>query len=347
MPRFIALSLLMALLACLPATLKAQETAGLYEGVVAVSSQDQAQREAALPVALAQVLVKVSGDTRAGALANGVAALSLMSQYRYRQGVEMVEGLPQLRSNLVVQFDQRAVERLLASAGRTAWPMPRPAPLVLLSIDDGSGFRLLTRASASAVPALGAAAERRGIGLRYPDYDANEQTVLRATDLATEETYAVDKVAQRYGGPVLLGSLQRGGAGWQARWRLREGGEMLGDWRAEEADSSSALFAGVNGAADLLARRYVQLVLSGPAGTYPAFIEGIGSAADFARALSTLRAQPIVREARVTSASGERLAVELDLSAGIEGLTRLLDRSHVLRSTAPAADGTVVFVLSR
>lgn len=347
MPRFPALPLLMALLACLATPLKAQETAGLYEGVVAVSSQDQAQRESALPVALAQVLVKVSGDSGAGALANGVAASSLVSQYRYRQGVEAVEGLPQLRSHLVAQFDQNAVARLLASAGRTAWPSPRPAPLLLLAIDDGSGFRLLARANASAVPALGAAAERRGIALRYPEYGPEEQAVLRATDIASEETYAADTVAQRYGGPVLLGDLRRGGTGWRARWRLREGGEMLGDWRAEDTDSSSALAAGVNGAADILARRYTQLVLSGPAGRYPVFVDGIGSAADFARVLRSLRAQPIVREVRVTSARGERLAVELDLSAGIEGLSRLLDSGRVLRTAKPAADGTAVFVLSR
>ncbi len=347
MPRLHLIPLLMAFLGGLPVTLKAQETAGLYEGVVAVSSQDQAQREAALPVALAQVLVKVSGDSGAGALANGVAASSLVSQYRYRQGVEAVEGLPQLRSHLVAQFDQAAVSRLLASAGRAAWPAPRPAPLVLLAIDDGSGFRLLTRANASAVPALGVAAERRGIALRYPDYGPDEQAMLRATDLAAEETYAADTVAQRYGGPVLLGDLRRSGAGWQARWRLREGGQKLGDWRAQEADSSSVLAAGVNGAADILARRYTQLVLSGPAGRYPVLVEGIGSAADFARVLRTLRAQPIVREARVTSAGGERLALELDLSAGIEGLARLLEGGRVLRSAVPEADGTAVFVLSR
>lgn len=347
MPRFLAFSLLVALIACLPASLKAQETAGLYEGVVAVSSQDQAQREAALPVALAQVLVKVSGDSEAGALANGVAASSLVSQYRYRQGVEVVEGMPQLRSHLVAQFDQVAVARLLASAGRTTWPAPRPAPLLLLAIDDGSGFRLLTSANAGAVPALGMAAERRGIGLRYPDYGPDEQAVLRATDLAAEETYAADSMGQRYGGSLLMGELRRGGAGWQARWRLREGGQMLGDWRAEDADSSRVLTAGVNGAADILARRYTQLVLSGPAGQYPVLVEGIGSAEDFARALRTLRAQPIVRDVRVTSASGHRLELELDLSAGIEGLARLLDGGRVLRSKEPSSDGTMVFVLSR
>jgi len=344
---------LLAFAVAFAAPASAQEKIGLLDGMVAVTSQGEAEREAALPIALSQVLVKLSGDSAAASLAQGVNATSLMSQYRYSQGVEAVNGVPQVRIFLIATFDQNAVSRLLASGGRVVWPSPRPEPLVLLAIDDGSGLRLLTQGNAGAVPALAVAAEQRGLGLRYPAYGEDEQAVLRAGDVVGEEMYAVDSLAQRYGGPVLFGDLRRGGAGWQARWRLRENGVTVGDWRSEDVDSGRVLAAGVGGAADLLSKRYTELVLAGNAGRYAMLVDGVASAADFAQVMQTLRAQPIVKGVSVTSASGQRLALELDLSAGMEGLSRLLESGRVLRradGSQPArsqAEATPVFVLSR
>ncbi len=353
MPHFLLRLLLLALPVLLSVPAAAQEKLGVFDGMVSVSGQNEGERVAALPDALTQVLVKLSGDSTAAALARSVNAANFMSQYRYSQGVEAVNGVPQVRSFLIATFDKAAVSRLLNGSGRVVWPTPRPSPLVLLSIDDGSGARLLTRANANAVPALATAADRRGVALRYPAYGADEQAVLGAGDVVSEETYAVDALAQRYGGLVLFGHLKRGGAGWQARWRLRESGTALGDWNADEVDSSRALAAGIGGAVDRLSRRYAELVLAGNAGRYTVFVDGIASAADFALALRTLRAQPIVKGAQVTSANDQRLALELDLSAGMEGLARLLESGGVLRLSAPAPadagqpEAVPVFVMAR
>ena len=102
----------------------AQE-ASLYEGEAPVADQSVAQREAALPGALAQVLVKVTGDSGADTDPAYAGVLSgaagMMQQYRYRQDVVTADGVPQLKLTLIARFNAKAVEGVVTRAGRTLY----------------------------------------------------------------------------------------------------------------------------------------------------------------------------------------------------------------------------------
>ena len=122
------LPLLLILPVVLPCwALPAFAAAGLYAGQVPVNSQSDEDRAGALRAALAQVVVKVSGDNAivskpdvAKAIAN---ADKYVQQYQYAQDVANENGQPQVRLSLIAQFDRDAVDRLLADvngAGRTA-----------------------------------------------------------------------------------------------------------------------------------------------------------------------------------------------------------------------------------
>ena len=323
---------------------QAQEL-GLYEGEVAVASQSEADRAAALPQALAQVLVKVGGDAAAASAAGAADATGLLQQYRYRQVMISVDGASQLGHMLIARFDQAGVQRLLASSGRNAMPAQRPQPILWLAIDDGSGARIVSQAAAAAVAPLTSRAVQRGMRVRLPSYDAQDQSIVIARDIPSGETYAVDTAARRYGGPVLIGWLRRAEGGWIADWRLREGETDIERWQSQDAQAAAVLVAGADGAADALARRYSQLVLSGPAGRYRIVVEGLSGAADYADLLQTLRSQPIVRDVAPAALEGERLELDVELSAGVESLGRLLERSGL--RTVSIGDATSPSVFSR
>lgn len=341
MPRFRLLTSLCSLLfACLVAASAAAQEPNLYEGEVAVDSQGAEQRNAALPAALAQVLVKVSGDRGAAAIAGGQGS-ALMQRYRYRQEVVNVAGVPQIKLFLIASFDPAAVERLLAQAGRTVWPQPRQKPLLWLAIDDGSGARIVGEAQASAVAALRARAGQRGLALRLPKND--EQDQLAATPEAVQRGDAETLLAAsaRYGGaPLLIGRLQRGGAGWSASWLLHDGSRELARWSSDDANAMTALAGGGDGAADALARTYSTDILGGDAGRYAIAVQGLQRAEDYGRVLQTLRALPVVRGVVPRAVSGDRLELEVDLGTGVEGLSRLLERGRVLRPLSPGDAGT-------
>lgn len=95
---------------------------GLYTGEAPVPSQSDSDRIEGLKNALAQVVIRVSGDP--GALANPDLAKAVgdaeryVQQFQYRQDVATdANGQPQVRLTLVAQFDRDAIDRLLAGFG--------------------------------------------------------------------------------------------------------------------------------------------------------------------------------------------------------------------------------------
>lgn len=342
---FAALLVLLCLQGLVTTAALAQD-AGLYEGEVPVSSQSAGERATALSAALAQVLVKVSGDRAAARAAEGQGG-ALMQQYRYRQDVVNVGGVPTIKLVLIARFDQQAVERLVAQAGLSLWPEPRARPLLWLAIDDGSGARVVGEAQASAIRALSARANQRGMQLRLPKNDEQDQLAATPESVARADAETLLAASARYGGaPLLIGLLRRGGAGWTAQWLLHDGNRELSRWNSDDADAMRALAGGADGAADALAREYAEDILSGEAGTYPIVVRGLRQAEDYGRVLRALTVLPVVRKVTPGTVSGDRIELQLELGTGIEGLSRLLQRGGLLRPV-PGGDvsGATVFQL--
>lgn len=334
----------------LSSSVHAQDVA-LYEGETTVDSQSAEQRAAALPRALAQVLVKVSGDPAVVAAASGENALAgasaLMQRYRYRQDTVMRNGVPALKTVLIAQFDQAAVDALIGSVGHTIWPSPRPQPLLWLAIDDGRGARLVGEAQASAVGSLVRRGGERGLGFTFPQGDLQDQTVAGAQAVWRGDVSAVRSGAARYGASsVLIGKMQRGAGGWNVEWTLLDGSSELRRWSSVDADATAVLAAGADGAASTLARRYAQDILTGDAGDYVVVISALQGADDYGRVLQYLQTLPIVQSVGLREVSDEGLVLDLSLRAGLEGLNRLIERGDVLRPDGMRADAPV-FALQR
>lgn len=319
--------------------------ASLYEAGVAVSSQSAQDRAQALPKALEQVLIRLGGS-RAGALAGQADVPALLQQYRYEQDPR------QSRLTLIARFDPDGVQRLLGSAtdagGRGGGAAVRPAQVtVWLAIDDGRGARIVAREAAAAVQPLTQRAAQHGVRLRLPDYDARDQAVIEARDLAAGRAEAVDAAMRRHGGPALMGWMRRVEGGWLAEWRLREGERELGRWQSRDPQAATVLAAGADGVVEALSQREVQVAMSGPAGRYRLVFEQVRSAADYARVMQTLRRQAIVRTLTPLAASGDRLEIEAELGAGVEGLARLLEGAGLRLVSLGDATTASVFALER
>ncbi len=343
-PSFFRL-LLLVLLAIASCPAAQAQAPGPYEGEVAVASQSEADRAAALPQALAQVLAKAGAPADA---AHGVEASSLLQQYRYRQDVVELGGVPTQRLHLIARFDAAGVQRLLAAGGgAVVAPAQRAQPIVWLAIDDGSGARIVSQDAAAAMLPLTTRAGERGLRLRLPAWDAQDQAILRALDLAGEETYAVDAVTRRYGGPALIGWLRRGEGGWVADWRVRDGETEIGRWQTRDPQAAAALAAGADGAVDALARRQAQVTLSGPAGTYRVVVQGLESAADYARVLATLRRQAIVRAVSPVALAAGRVELDVELGAGVASLAQLLAGGALESVSVGDLDAPSEFTLRR
>ena len=133
----------------------AADLKGLYAAEVPVAGEEAAQRSEAIGRALREVVVKVTGDSRAAGRVRQVKdPSSLVSQFQYRPAEDGAGRL------LRVEFDRAAVDAVLRDSG-------------LAPKDEGS------RAPESAPGPLSGAAERVRIQVRGVDSLATYARVLR------------------------------------------------------------------------------------------------------------------------------------------------------------------------
>lgn len=317
----------------------------LYAGETELVSQGAGERRAAAARALAQVVVKLTGNPQAAA--NPVVRRALSQAEAYvagmrgaaggtdQEGNTAVGGVPVYRTRMVFEFDPGRVDALVAGAGLPVWGADRMAPLLWLAIDDGRGARLVNARQVNVVKPLASRGLERGLRFALPAGSAVEQAAVQTVWARNPGPLA--PLAARYGiGTQLLGRLYRTGGGWTADWVLVRGEAELSRWSFSDPSPQRALASGADGAADAIARRDAVAVAVGEPVVQLARLEGLRSEADYVRALGYLQTLPVVREVRVLEAAPDGLSLRLDLAVGAEAFAAFVAAGDTLQSD-PAA----------
>lgn len=316
----------------------AADDAALYEGSAMVNSRSPAERAAALPTALGQVLVKLSGQRNAPQVARSQlgAASRITHDFRYSAESQTINGAPIYRQKLTAHFQRDAVDALIAGTGLPVWPSPRTPIVLWLVIDDGHGARMVGTAHLNAVKSLTDRASERGIGVVLPAASPAEN--LAAT-LSIAQPQAVVGPSAAYGSPVqLVGKLARTASGWNAQWVLLDGGAELNRWSETNPDARLAMTNAADVAADTLGKKYAHVVAGGPAGTFTIEIDGLRTGDDYIRAMGYMQAIGVVRKIVLLGANDDRLRMQLDLSTGILGFRNVVTVGQVLEFETDGAN---------
>lgn len=317
---------------------------GPYEAEVPVRSQGASEREAGFARALSQVIGKISGDSSA-ASRPGVGqemrrAKDYVRSYDYRQdeGISPVTGAPSYQTTLVVRFDDDKVDSIMSALGLGIWPTPRPKPVLWLAIDDGSGPRLVGLKQNDAARSILDRARVRGYRLGLPAGNAAEQAAAGA--IWRGDTAAIARLSSRYQPPMqLVGKLYRQKGGWKADWIFVDKGKVLKRWSTDSADARRAMSGGADGAADALVQRYAKRGTGGGTpGTYDIRVTGIDSADDYIRLSAQLQKVSVVKHFVPLRATPEGLDLRLDLSTGMPGFRRLVDRDVLVAADTGEGD---------
>ncbi|MNF69724.1 hypothetical protein D3C84_516140 [compost metagenome] len=228
----------------------AQTVQGLYQVREPVSSQTPQERDQATQRALDTLVLRLTGDARA-LQSPGLAAIrkdpqQIISQYGYDAGPP---------ESLKVDFDPVSTDRALRQAGLALWGANRPSILGWWLNDSADGSSLVGDGQASAEP-LQRAAQHRGLPLRLPLADLNEQIVATAPNLDSGNPAPLRSASERYGADALLAVHAREEGGqWQAKWYL-----WLGDQReqgsVQGADSAAVADAVLLAVSERLAPRF-------------------------------------------------------------------------------------------
>ena len=224
---------------------------GLYQVREPVTSQSPEERTQATQKALQTLVLRLTGDAKA-LQSPALEAIrkdpqQIISQYGYDAGPP---------ESLQVDFDPVSTDKALRQAGLSLWGSNRPALLSWWLSDSVDGSSLVGDGQAAAEP-LRRAAQHRGLPLRLPLADLNEQLVATVENLEGSNPAPLKEASERYGADALLAVHAREEGGqWQAKWRL-----WLGDQQeqgsAQASDQAALADAVLLAVSERLAPRYV------------------------------------------------------------------------------------------
>ena len=327
----------------LPVSGYGAEIGGLYEAEVRVYSQKRSERATAMAVALAEVLVKVSGH-RGAAVNQGVAKAirkpaRFLQQYRYqalpadirKKELEIAgsEADPQI---LFFRFDKAAVDKMLRGNDLPVWGATRPATLGWIAVQDENHRYLVASGAVEPMRELiMRESQRRGLALLLPLMDLQDQMALRFADVWGGFYDPITKASSRYRAEsVLIGRLYRPiGGEWQAQWTLLEGGKMQ-SWVGQGALSVEVVDEGVSGAVEVLASRYAPIAGGGQAGLLAVMVTDVRTLNDYARVSRYLRSLQQVEQLHVSRVEANQITYELDVEGGPGGIAKTIALGNVL-----------------
>ena len=232
-------------------SVQAETLSGLYQVREPVNGQGTEARAEATQNALSTLVLRLTGDPKAPQSA-GLAALrkdpqQIISQFGFEAGPP---------ETVLVEFDPGSTERALRQAGLALWGSNRPAILGWWLNDCVGGSSLVGDGQSSAEP-LRRAAQHRGLPLRLPLGDLQEQLVATASNLEGKDPAPLREASERYAADALLAVHATEADGkWQGTWRL-----WLGDQReqgkVEGADQAALADAVMLAVSERLAPRFV------------------------------------------------------------------------------------------
>lgn len=230
---------------------QAETVSGLYQVREPLDGQGGEARSQATAKALDTLVLRLTGDPKAPQSA-ALANLRKDPQQIINQ-VGTEAGPPEA---VLVEFDPGSTERVLRQAGLALWGSNRPSILGWWLNDSVEGSSLVGDGQAAAEP-LRRAAQHRGLPLRLPLADLQEQLVGNPQHIDGSDPAPLREASERYGADALLAVHAREVDGkWQGKWQL-----WLGDQReqgsAEGADQAALADALLLAVSNRLAPRYV------------------------------------------------------------------------------------------
>lgn len=250
------------LFAFLTQNVHAIQVSGLYQATVPVADETAGKRSPAIKQALIQVLVKLTGDRNIRSSSNIVPLIErperFVQQFRYRQ-VEDQEGQSVQSTELLVQFDETALNDGLRSYGLTIWGQERPSVLVWLAHEQNETRRLVSfEDRPEYLNMLDAGAGARGLSLLFPLLDLEDNSRISVSDVWAGFKEPIAHASNRYQADVILTAkiIQVLPNLWESKWTAYLN-DQTESWTSQSELAEIVLKEGIDELADRIAAQYV------------------------------------------------------------------------------------------
>jgi hypothetical protein len=316
----------------------AEQVDKLYEATIPVSGQSAQTRGDGIRAAFARVIVKVSGER---GLINhpeltGILkkASAYVRQYRY-ESLDQASGIVAPASSdrlLWVEFDERAVNRLLRESDIPVWGGTRPSVLVWLGQEEGPGRNLVSLEQERQLRAqLDDVGRSRGLSFIWPLMDVADRNAIQVSDLWGGFEENIRRASARYQPDVILvGRLTRQGASsWRGEWLLYLP-DKVNRWQSSANHRGELASDGLNQAVDALALRYAPQQMAEGDADIRIRVHGLARLEDYVLVKQYLQSLAMIEQLDLLSADTEKVNFIVRIHGSREALERGIQLGSVL-----------------
>jgi len=294
-------------------------------------------------LALKQVLVKVSGNTKIASLAGSQKLLKhperLLSQFSFQR----------YRGNeyYVVLFQDRKINQAIVQMNQPIWGVTRPKTLIWYAQDLNGRKDIISETDVVNGDnwALISAPSQRGISLQFPLMDL-EDRALTPTDIKGHFYSNIIKASKRYNiQNVAVAYMRKTGSKWNLSFKLVQP-DMISKKNIELISAeyigsrASVQIRMVNAIADYYAGQYAIIAGSGEKFVQPIFVNKISSFDKFAQLTRILEQLSSVSEFQITTLDDQSVQVNVTVNGGVNAfknaftanrhITRIAEKKEVI-----------------
>jgi hypothetical protein len=292
----------------------AMKVRSIYEGQVLVSSQNEQQRNQAIQEAFIQTLNKMSGSTTMGENPTIKAALpeakNQVEEFSYAPSGQ--DGRPFL---LKVQFDAKALKKLLRQAKAPIWDENRPLIMVWVAVDNpGHPAEVIDNQSTQEYALLlKKEALQRGLPIMLPMMDIAELNQISAADIRAKALPLLQKATERYHTDgLLMGNIEPKDKMLTGHWKLVLGQDHW-DWDLS-SETASGLIALLNEKlVNTLAGRYASVQTEKVSSSFTLVVKGVDQQDDFENMMHFMKHISLIKEMEIENITGDAVIMRLDV----------------------------------
>lgn len=242
----------------------ANSAATLYDFEVSLVDEYTETRETAFKQGLAEIFVRISGDSTVMDKIKVPVVSRFIKQFSY--GPVLNESEKTLKHRLKVQYNDRLIEKYLRSNGVPTWDKYRQDIVPWIVVRDGVNENVLNDADFSLIKtAVDDALTQRGVPRSWPLGDIVDQRMLTGSDIRGGFETPILTATKRYSkGAALTGSVSWSGEQWQSNWNLFVEGEVQ-HWNFDDVEYSALVKMAIDKVSDTLGDLYA---VSEEAGDY-------------------------------------------------------------------------------
>lgn len=329
--RKLLLSFMLVCLFCAQA--HAVRVSSIYKAKIPVASESAEDRTRALQEGMAQVFIKVSGNSHI--LQNSPELKShidhadaSVEEYNYSPAPKTAL-LPLLLS---IRFDPQTIDRFLKEEGAPIWGKNRPLILTWLAVESPTQPADIIDSSGSEVgKLLKSIAEQRGIPVILPSMDVTDLGHISPTDVMKRNLLNIRNATSRYASDaILIGRISETGKNsYTSEWQLILGPDNW-TWSIPGKNKQDILSSIINSVADTLAERYAVVITNSVQGELTLQVSGIKQQSDLIQLMKYLQHLTPVGDVQLAKVSQEAVFLNISLRGSKKSLIRALGLARAL-----------------